>query len=453
MPLDLIRQGAPGLKWPVIPVPDSALHMALQFQLEQSQWLSTAELENLQWSQAQELINYAAQAVPLYRERIPKSLLDKKLTRNLWSEIPILTRQDLIDAGDKQKSVKPLAGHDRLNKIQSSGSTGMPITAYGTQTTGLFWQAFTAREHIWHQRDFSGKLAAIRPVGGGLRPGECSKSPHWGGAISKIFETGPAVLLSSRTDIAAQVKWLVEENPAYLLSLPSNICELAKYCKRHEIKFSDLKQIRTMGEILTDETIELCKEVWNVSVVDMYSAQEIGYIALQCPEHGSYHIQSEGVLVEILDKDNQPCSEGEIGRVVVTTLLNFGAPLIRYELGDYAEVGSACCCGRGLPVLNKILGRKRNMMKTPDGRVFWPSFPSRDWESEFIKQLQVEQTAIDKLKIRIAISEPLTDSEEQRLERYFSTRFDYPFIIEFDYVERIQRSKGGKYEDFVSCLT
>lgn len=451
--LDLLRQGAPSLKWPVIPSPEGALQMALQFQLEKSQWLSGIELENLQWSQAEELILHAAQAVPLYKDRIPKSLLGKKLTKDLWSEIPILTRQDLIAAGDQQKSIKPLAGHDRLNKIQSSGSTGIPITAYGTQTTGLFWQAFTAREHIWHQRDVGGKLASIRPIGGKLKPGESSQAPHWGGAISRMFETGPASLLSSRTDVASQIKWLLQERPAYLLSLPSNIRELAKYCKQQQINLPSLKQIRTMGEILTDETIELCKEVWNVSVVDMYSAQEIGYIALQCPEHGSYHIQSEGVLVEILDKDNQPCREGETGRVVVTTLLNFGAPLIRYELGDYAEVGQQCSCGRGLPVLNKILGRQRNMMKTPDGRVFWPSFPSEDWESNNIKQLQVEQTAIDRLTVRIAVSKPLSILDEQRLERYFSTRFDYPFIIKFDYVDSIPRSKGGKYEDFLSCLT
>ena len=39
--------------------------------------------------------------------------------------------------------------------------------------------------------------------------------------------------------------------------------------------------------------------------------------------------------------------------MVITDLHNFATPLIRYELGDYAEVGTPCPTGRGLPVLNR----------------------------------------------------------------------------------------------------
>ena len=78
----------------------------------------------------------------------------------------------------------------------------------------------------------------------------------------------------------------------------------------------------------------------------MYSSQEVGYIALQCPENESYHIQAENVLVEILDDDGLPCEPGEVGRVVVTALHNLATPLLRYDIGDYAEVGSPCSCGR-----------------------------------------------------------------------------------------------------------
>ena len=44
---------------------------------------------------------------------------------------------------------------------------------------------------------------------------------------------------------------------------------------------------------------------------------------------------------------------GEIGRLVVTRLHHFATPLLRYDIGDYAEVGDACPCGRGLPVLRR----------------------------------------------------------------------------------------------------
>src|SRR3546814_12503103 len=49
-------------------------------------------------------------------------------------------------------------------------------------------------------------------------------------------------------------------------------------------------------------------------------------------------------------------------------------PLLRYEIGDFATVGAASPCGRGLPVLDRILGRVRNMLVTPDGQRIWPAF-------------------------------------------------------------------------------
>src|SRR3546814_13116510 len=84
------------------------------------------------------------------------------------------------------------------------------------------------------------------------------------------------------------------------------------------------------------------------------------YLALQCPEHEHYHVQSEAVLLEVLDEEDRPCRPGEVGRVVVTPLTNFAMPMIRYAVGGLAAVGAPCPCGRGLPVLTRILGRARD---------------------------------------------------------------------------------------------
>ena len=99
----------------------------------------------------------------------------------------------------------------------------------------------------------------------------------------------------------------------------------------------------------------------------MYSAAEAGYLALQCPQQEHYHIQSESALVEVLDEAGNPCRPGETGTMVVTPLHNFAMPLIRYAIGDIAEVGAPCACGRGLPVLARLLGRVRQMLVLPSG--------------------------------------------------------------------------------------
>ncbi|WP_292959365.1 phenylacetate--CoA ligase family protein, partial [Neptuniibacter sp. UBA6509] len=409
----------------------------------------TAEvILDFQLKQAQSLLYVAQRSVPLYQDRIPK--ISGALNREQWEKIPVLSREELVGAKAQLINKKPLKGHDQLNEITTSGSTGMPITAYGTQVTRAFWDAFTLREHLWHKRDFSGKLISIRPEQG--EPGKPLKGSSWGGGAAAVFKTGPAGVLNSRTDISAQLEWLQAENPEYLLSLPSILSELALKCEEQQIELPNLKQIRSYGELLTQATRDICQRVWKVDITDVYSTQEVGYIAMQCPEQGNYHIQSEGLMVEILDEDDRPCNVGETGRVVVTTLLNFGAPLIRYAVGDYAQLGEPCGCGRGMPVIQKIMGRQRNMMKTPDGRTHWPSFPASYWNLDKIKQLQLVQKALDTLLIRLVVTAPLDENEEGKLKALFIERFEYPFICEFEYLDSISRTKGGKYEDFMSMV-
>lgn len=445
--MNLIKSVVPGLTSPSVPNPNASLMLALQYQFEQSEWLTAEQLKKMQFKQLESLLYVAQRSVPLYKDRLPK--LNSALTEELWNAIPVLTRAELVEAKDKLINQKPLKGHDELHPITTSGSTGMPVKAYGTPMTRMFWDAFTLRDHLWHKRDLTGKLVSIRPEQ--CEPGKPIEANNWGGGAAVAFSTGPAALMNSRTDIETQLVWLQKQKPNYLLSLPSILNELARICIERNIELPSVKEVRTYGELLTDAVRDTCKQAWGVGVVDTYSAQEVGYIAMQCPEHGSYHVQSESLLVEILDENDQPCSIGQTGRVVVTTLLNFGAPLIRYAIGDYAQFGEPCACGRGLPVIQKLMGRQRNMMRTPDGRVHWPSFPSSYWDMAKIKQMQLVQLEPDKLLIRLVVSEELDENEKQKLKCLFVERFQYDFSFEFEYLDAIPRSSGGKFEDFI-CL-
>lgn len=85
--------------------------------------------------------------------------------------------------------------------------------------------------------------------------------------------------------------------------------------------------------------------------------------------------------MEILDENGKPCEPGELGRVVVTPLDNFAMPLIRYDIGDYAEVGKHCPCGRGLPVLKRIVGRVQDLVVLPSGERRWTLLSAGNIES------------------------------------------------------------------------
>ena len=120
------------------------------------------------------------------------------------------------------------------------------------------------------------------------------------------------------------------------------------------------------------------------------------------------------MIVEVVDASGEACRPGEIGQVLVTPLFNYATPLLRYELGDYAEVGEACACGRGLPVLRRILGRERNaLLGTQTGERYWPAFGSRTFtEIAPIIQHQFVQRDLKSIEARFITERPLTTTEE-----------------------------------------
>jgi phenylacetate-CoA ligase len=191
--------------------------------------------------------------------------------------------------------------------------------------------------------------------------------------------------------------------------------------------------------------------VLGAPIASNYSSQELGYLALQCPECAQYHVQSESVFVEVLDENGAPCSAGESGRVVVTDLHNFAMPLIRYVIGDYAEVGMPCSAGRGLPSLRRVLGRRRNMVVFPDGRRHWPMTGfARFNDVAHIRQYQFVQHTPERIEVRLVVADRLSPDQLVQLKRIIDEAMGYSFDLEFvQSHELLPLSRGGKFEEFL----
>ncbi|MCK5795066.1 MAG: phenylacetate--CoA ligase family protein, partial [Anaerolineales bacterium] len=443
-----------GIDWPPITNSRAAAHLAMQYQLEQTQWLEIEEIRNRQLQQLNLLWHYACRNVPYYHQRLQLLPFNEQepLTWDHWRHIPLLTRDDIQTAKDSLLSRNLPAKHGKPFKTQTSGSTAKPLTVWHSVLTTFFWRAFTLREHFWHQRDFAGKLAAIRFINN-----EKARAPHglqlegWGASTDIVLKTGSACFLDIKTPLEQQAAWLVREQPMFLLSYPTNILALVNYFKNSGEKLDKLQEVRTFGETVTAETRELCKEVWGVELTDMYSTREVGYIALQCREQRQYHVQAENVLVEILRDDGSLCKPGEIGKVVVTPLHNYASPLIRYDIGDYAESGEPCTCGRGLPVIKKIMGRVRNMLTLPTGQQYWPSFNYKGLTGVVpYRQIQICQHTVSELEFRLVVDEKVSPDQEHQMVEIIHKALQYPFAISFTYTDAIPRTKGGKYEEFIS---
>jgi len=465
-----IPSAVPGLRWPAFPgradarilaeqwqrahpacrqtaaADDTALLLALQWQLERSEWSSPDVLPARQLVQLDALLAHAWREVPFYRARLECAGYrpDVSLTWSVFQRIPILPRSEVQTTGPGLRARAWPTQHGKAYRETTSGSTAEPVEFASTDVVKVMWHALTVREHLWHRRDFGGRLAAIRSV---IDPGD---RPDWGLPAILLGETGPAFGLRVSTPIPQQAAWLRERDPEYLLSYPSNVAALAREFIARGDRLTRLREARTFGERLPAELRDLVRRAWNVPVVDVYSAQEVGHIALQCPQHTHYHVQSENVVVEVLDDKGAPSPAGTVGRVVVTSLHNFATPFIRYELGDYAEPGDPCDCGRGLPVLRHVVGRARNMAVLPDGSRFWPRIRPGEWADVVaVKEFRLVQTAPDAMRLEIVTQQPLHAGQTAALAAGVARHLAHPFRVSVLRVDRIVRGAADKLDDFL----
>src|SRR5262249_43247456 len=144
----------------------------------------------------------------------------------------------------------------------------------------------------------------------------------WGPPCSMVLQTGPSSIMPATRPVADLIGWLDDFQPAYLLIIPSILEAIVAQLEREGRRLPGLRSIRTVSETVSTRLRADVQRVLGVGTEDVYSSMEGGIIAVQCPDGDGYHI-SETIVMEIVDEDGQPCAPGEIGRVLITDLINF----------------------------------------------------------------------------------------------------------------------------------
>lgn len=436
-----LTSNVPGIRWPAVVGARDAAVLALLFQMESTQWLSAEALHEQQNQQLGALLDHARRYCAFYRERLPNDL-----TR--WHDIPLLTRADLQTQADAIRATTYPRAHGKTFDIATGGSTAEPVTVRRTALTQLFWQATTLRDHLWHRRDLSATMAIIRQF---PEPVDSTKPGRWGG----VLRSGPAWHLPISTAVEAQLRWLRGVDPDILLTYPANLDALLTHMHYEGATLPRLREVRTVSGAVPPALREQCQQILGVPLTDLYSAQEVGVIALQCPDSGLLHVQSEHLRVEVLNDQGQPCREGEIGQVVVTDLHNFAMPLIRYALRDWAEAGPTCTCGRGLPTLRRVMGRTRNMAMNPEGNLFWPVLDTKRMLNAIphLRQYQFEQTAENAITARLVCAPAPSPEQLQKFQATLEQILGHTYRWAWEFRETpLPLSASGKFEEFISSI-
>jgi phenylacetate-CoA ligase len=384
-------------------------------------------------AQLNNLMQHAKRHAPFWQERLTKWTPHAQPPEQTLKEVAPLTRKDLQSEFDRLSAKFPK--RDALGVIQgtSSGSTGTPVRF---ERCARFYAPSYAAVGLqcsrWHEIDQRKPLGVI-----GRRCKDKEKAPlgvpyRWLGPVGIGFERN-----TSGREISEVYDYCAKRNPAYLQSGPTLLTQLARHALEKGRNDLRPEKALSLGAVVTEETRDIVRKGLGATIVDRYSSEETGYIALQCPKHNHLHVISAITLVEIVDETGEHCPPGKPGRVLLTAMQSYAMPLIRYEIGDMAEWGPPCDCGITLPVLKRIWGRTSHHITTPDGRKAYPRIYARDFEDiaglmEY--RFVLHQNAIVVAQLRALEPSPaITATVSERIQKALS----YPYPVRVRYVPTI----------------
>jgi len=394
------------------------------------------------------LLQVASHFVPYYRQRLPAWCQSGQLDPARFRELPILKRSDLQEFGPQLENTRPPEPYRALGSTSTSGSTGTPIITKGHRAAAMMTRAQQIRFQRRFGFDFDAACAFLtsRHKPGFADPPEGSVGPAW----SAGFGSGPALLLDLMASTDDQLDWLIRKRVPYLATYPSNLQALIQRSVELSRRPEALQAIVLSSEPVSPELIALTEQTWGAKCLATYSSSEAGLMGSPRAD-GGYYVEAETVHLEVLRDDDTPCAPGEIGRVVVTTLQEFLRPLIRYEVGDYAEVVQDDAADRvTLPRLGRVMGRERTMIQLPDGRRVWPYFEFAPLLSiGGLRKWQLVQHADLSLTARVVGHGPLSEVLQARIVEVI--RNALPGVqVRIEQVEDIPRTARGKFLELVS---
>jgi len=376
--------------------------------------LKPEEIKRYQDKALKRALKYAY-LVPLYHRKYKEAGIHPDDIHGIDDlyKLPLITKEDLIK-GFPDDIVPHGYKKNKAFLVGTSGSSGRPVMMYKDmeylviealggvrqlKSYGMNWR----KTKITNIGDFSIPKTTDEEC---LRKGLLKN-------LSTFFSLNNYQNLYTGEEAKNLLKKMDEFKPELIIGYTSVLMGIATLKRKGLGKNVNPKYVVSSGEVLDEYSRNYMQEAFGTNVFNLYATTEGGTIAFECLE-GSFHINSDFVHVEILDKNGQPVNEGEFGSIVITRLYPGGTPIIRYTgLNDIASLDSEhCTCGMNTPLLKNLEGRKRDAIILPDGRIFPPAtipMPLAEAAGKYgtyqIKRFQFVQKALDDIEIRIEIDE------------------------------------------------
>jgi phenylacetate-CoA ligase len=407
--------------------------------------LSRQKLDLIQEKNLENLIKYTVKNVAFYQSM----KYDEAISafENL-QKFPILTKEIL--RFERENLVSKEFEISKLQKNFSSGSSGVQSYSYSKKDNKFMLQGISNHWYMWSGYQLGDKILQF-----GISP--IRKLPK---KLKDIFyQTNyQNAFALSDDDFESIYKQIKKSKTKYIIGYPSAINEFSKYLNNSNLSIP-CKGIISLGDKLFSHFEKnFNKSFQNPKIIDTYGCAE-GFLMACKSDLPYYYIMSPHVHIEIADEDGNLVPDGELGFVLVTCFTNLAQPFIRYKVGDLAiklpENKYPENRAFNYPLLEKIIGRETDIVKTLNGRtLIVHSFTGIFEYFPEIKQFKIIQNKIEEIVIEYITDENITFHEDvlKQISEKLNALTGSSLALNFTKVDFIASTKSGKPQIIESNL-
>lgn len=418
--------------------------------LEKSQWQSRAELEALQLQKLQALLLSAQQHSPWHAERIASSGMNlDALSFDELRKLPTMTKAHAQQRGAAMVWEEVPGGSFRYT---TGGSSGAPLIFRYGRSRQASDAAGRIRARRWWQVNVGDREVYLWGA-----PVELNKTDKIKTIRDRLLnQLVLNAFAMSPSTMSSYLSMIQRFNPSCIYGYASSVALLAEFAKQNQrsLHLPALKVVCTTGEPLYPEQRQLITEVFKVPVANEYGSRDIGFTAHE-NSHQQLLLMNESVLLEVLDDYGQPVKVGDVGEAVMTGLCSEAQAFIRYRTGDKVRLSADLDKeGRGLQVLDEVLGRDTDFLIHEDGSIIHALaaiYVLR--ETPGIEHFKIIQQFINDFEILVVCNEHWRSEGVVMIADKFRARFGHACITHIQLVNEILPEVSGKMRQVVSKVS
>ncbi|MEO5561253.1 MAG: phenylacetate--CoA ligase family protein [Dokdonella sp.] len=410
---------------------------------EANQWLDATQIAQLQWRKLSALIEHCWREVPFYQQRWRALGLTPHDIRSTadYARLPVITKADVREHYDDLHAV---SFRGRLSYKSTGGSTGEPMRFGYTRESYERRIAAMWRGYAWAGARMGRRTLYLwgASIGAPLRSQQI-KDRLYHAAFNRRMLNAFLMSEARMQEYAAEIDSF---RPEIIVSYVAPIVQMAQWLLKTGTRPHRPQAILSAAESLHPSQRETIERAFGCPVYNTYGCREVMLIAAECERREGLHLTADHLLVELDSPRTSPGGE-TVGEVVLTDLHNFGMPLLRYANGDLATAASElCACGRGLPLLRRIDGRKLDTLHTPDGHLLpgeyivyvFLTVPS-------IRRYQVIQRQLDTFDVYLVPDAGFGEHVLQHIRDGIAKAVGSGITLRFHVVDDIAASSSGKF--------